>query len=46
VDELSDFIAADELNMTVWQSHDAQRRPEAEERASARVARWRERRAR
>lgn len=43
LDELSDFIAADELNMTVWQSHDAQRRPEAEERAAARVAAWRER---
>jgi hypothetical protein len=46
VDELSDFIAADELYMTVWQSYDAQRRPQAEGRAAAQVARWRERSAR
>jgi hypothetical protein len=42
VDELSDFIAADELYTTIWQSYDAQRRPQAEGRAAARVARWRE----
>ena len=41
--ELSDFIAADELYLTVWQSYDAQRRPQAEARAGAQVARWRER---
>jgi hypothetical protein len=29
MDELSDFIAADELYTTVWQSYDAQRRPQA-----------------
>jgi hypothetical protein len=46
LDELSDFIAADELYTTVWQSYDAQRRPQAEGRAAARVARWRERSAR
>jgi hypothetical protein len=46
VDELSDFIAADELYATIWQSYDAQRRPQAEGRAAARVARWRERSAR
>jgi Ser/Thr protein kinase RdoA (MazF antagonist) len=46
VDELADFIAADELYTTIWQSYDAQRRPQAEEAAAARVARWRERNAR
>ena len=46
VDGLSDFIAADELYATIWQSYDAQRRPQAEGRAAAGVARWRERSAR
>jgi Ser/Thr protein kinase RdoA (MazF antagonist) len=46
VDELSDFIAADELYTTVWQSYDAQRRPQAEGKAAARVVLWRERSAR
>jgi Ser/Thr protein kinase RdoA (MazF antagonist) len=46
VDELSDFVAADELYATIWQSYDAQRRPQAEGRAAERVARWRERSAR
>jgi hypothetical protein len=46
VDELSDFIAADELYTTIWQSYEAQRHQQAEGRAAARVARWRERSAR
>jgi hypothetical protein len=46
LDELSDFIAADELYTTIWQSYEAQRRPQAEGRAAAEVARWRERSAR
>jgi hypothetical protein len=46
LDELSDFIAAHELYTTIWQAYDAQRRPQAVEKAAARVARWRERSAR
>ena len=46
LDELSDFIAADELYTTIWQSYDAHRRPQAEGKAAARVARWREHSAR
>ena len=46
IGELSDFIAAHELYTTIWQSHDAQRRPHTEERAAAGVAHWRERSAR
>jgi hypothetical protein len=41
VDELSHFFAADDLYTTVWQAYDAQRRPQAERRAAAQVARWR-----
>jgi len=41
--ELSDFIAVHELYMTIWQSYEAQHRPQAERRAAAQVARWRER---
>lgn len=43
VGELSDFIAAHELYTTIWQSYDAQRRPQAEGKAAAQVVRWRER---
>lgn len=46
IDELSDFIVAHELYTTIWQSYDAQRHPQAEGRAAAGVARWRERSAR
>jgi hypothetical protein len=42
VDELSDFIVAHELYTTIWQAYDALRDPQAEGRAAAGLARWRE----